>query len=428
MVTLKPHHRSKTRKKQCFAPGTDLFVPSVRSRGAPASGKTSVELFSGAGGLALATHMAGFHHHGLFEWNKDACSTLRANSLACTVPGLAHWHDKVTEGDISGVHFSDHAGADLVAGGPPCQPFSMGGKARGMEDPRDMIPHFIRAVSEVRPRAFIMENVRGLTRAAFANYLGYTILQLTHIELVRKKGEAWQDHFHRLQKHQTTTGSYDAASRYNVCYEVLNAANHGIPQCRERIFIVGFRADLDAQWSFPERTHTLDKLLWDQWVTGEYWEQQNAPRPATIPEALQRRVRSLHRPFEGIRPWKTIRQALDQLPDPFRDCDSAGAVFNHRFQPGARPYPGHTGSPYDLPSKALKAGGHGVPGGENMIAFSDGTYRYLTVREAARVQTFPDSWRFEGYWSEAMRQLGNAVPVELAKVVATSVAETLDAC
>lgn len=390
--------------------------------------KTSIELFSGAGGLALATHMAGFHHEGLFEWNKDACATLRSNSLACTVPCLSHWHDKITEGDVGKVPFTRYEGVDLVAGGPPCQPFSMGGKARGMEDPRDMIPHFIRAVREMRPRAFIMENVRGLTRAAFANYLSYTLLQLTHIELSRKKGEAWLAHFHRLQKHHTATAGDSSATRYHVCHEVLNAANYGIPQCRERIFIVGFRADLNANWSFPDRTHSLEKLLWDQWVTGDYWQEQNLPRPAVMPEFVERRLRTLHLPFEGIQPWRTIRQAVSDLPEPYEHFDSSGTVLNHRFQPGARPYPGHTGSPYDMPSKALKAGGHGVPGGENMIAFADGTCRYLTVREAARVQTFPDSWHFEGYWSEAMRQLGNAVPVDLAKVVAASVSRTLDEC
>ena len=113
------------------------------------------------------------------------------------------------------------------------------------------------------------------------------------------------------------------------------------------------------------------------------------------------------------------------LPKPSKSDAPLGEIHNHRMQPGARPYPGHTGSPFDSPSKTLKAGDHGVPGGENMIAFPDGSYRYLTVREAARVQTFPDAWRFEGVWSEAMRQLGNAVPVDLAAAVAKSVAATL---
>ena len=87
-----------------------------------------------------------------------------------------------------------------------------------------------------------------------------------------------------------------------------------------------------------------------------------------------------------------------------------------------RAYPGHTGSELDKPSKTIKAGVHGVPGGENMIRYPDGSLRYMTVREAARVQTFPDGYEFCGAWSEGMRQIGNAVPVELARVVAASVA------
>jgi DNA (cytosine-5)-methyltransferase 1 len=119
-----------------------------------------------------------------------------------------------------------------------------------------------------------------------------------------------------------------------------------------------------------------------------------------------------------------VRDAIQGLPTPRADRESK-EFSNHRLNPGAKAYPGHTGSPLDLPSKTLKAGVHGVPGGENMIAFEDGKVRYLTVREAARIQTFPDLWHFEGAWSEAMRQLGNAVPVGLAEVVAKSVAAKL---
>jgi DNA (cytosine-5)-methyltransferase 1 len=123
------------------------------------------------------------------------------------------------------------------------------------------------------------------------------------------------------------------------------------------------------------------------------------------------------------KPWQTVRDALMGLPDPERDDDSA--FLNHRFQPGARVYPGHTGSPMDEPAKTLKAGDHGVPGGENMVVLPNGKVRYFSVRESARLQTFPDEFVFHGSWSETMRQLGNAVPVTLAKIVATSIAERL---
>lgn len=102
-------------------------------------------------------------------------------------------------------------------------------------------------------------------------------------------------------------------------------------------------------------------------------------------------------------------------------------MANHVFNPGARSYPGHTGSPLDEPGKTLKAGDHGVPGGENMLLRPDGSVRYFTVREAARLQTFPDDYVFRGSWTETMRQLGNAVPVRLAEVIAGSVAATLRA-
>jgi site-specific DNA-cytosine methylase len=92
------------------------------------------------------------------------------------------------------------------------------------------------------------------------------------------------------------------------------------------------------------------------------------------------------------------------------------------FQDGAKVYPGHTGSPLDLPAKTLKAGGHGVPGGENMMVLENGDVRYFSVRESARLQTFPDGYVFHGSWTETMRQLGNAVPVTLGRQVAASVA------
>jgi DNA (cytosine-5)-methyltransferase 1 len=115
-----------------------------------------------------------------------------------------------------------------------------------------------------------------------------------------------------------------------------------------------------------------------------------------------------------------VRDALVGLPEPKED--GRGLDLNHRLQAGARIYPGHTGSPMDLPAKTLKAGGHGVPGGENMLVRLDGSVRYFSIRESARLQAFPDSYELHGAWGEAMRQLGNAVPVTLGQHMAASVA------
>jgi DNA (cytosine-5)-methyltransferase 1 len=197
-----------------------------------------------------------------------------------------------------------------------------------------------------------------------------------------------------------------------------------VPQRRERVFIVGFRHDLETTWSMPEQTHSLSALMHDQWVTGSYWERNNIAkknRPASpLSYAMSQtliRQRSLFE--EPLKPWKTVREALADIPNP--DKRAKHNFINHNPQPGAKAYPGHTGSPLDLPAKTLKAGGHGVPGGENMVVNDDGSCRYFTIRESARLQTFPDMYRLHGAWGEAMRQLGNAVPVELARQVMQSV-------
>jgi DNA (cytosine-5)-methyltransferase 1 len=131
------------------------------------------------------------------------------------------------------------------------------------------------------------------------------------------------------------------------------------------------------------------------------------------------------RPNDERRAWRTVRDALVGLPDPEKEPSAASLIRDHRFQAGVKFYKGHTGSALDMPAKALKAGDHGVPGGENALVRPDGSGRYFTAREAARLQTFPDAYVLHGSWSEVMRQLGNAVPVSLAHVVAASVARKL---
>jgi DNA (cytosine-5)-methyltransferase 1 len=363
---------------------------------------------------------SGWHHSALIERNEHACSTIHLNE-ALGHPLAKGW--KLFPDDVQTIRYpelADHV--DMVAGGPPCQPFSLGGKHRAYQDKRDMFPEAVRAVRELRPGCFVFENVKGLLRQSFASYFHYIILQLSYPMLRRKTDEDWQSHLSRLERHHT--GSKETARSYKVVYRLLNAADYGVPQHRHRVFIVGLRSDLGKEWSFPEPTHSMDRLLWEQWVTGSYWDEHSIAKKhrPSIPHRLCGRIERLATDFALFPPdgkrCRTVRDAIAGLPDP---RDKRHTVPNHEFRDGARPYPGHTGSPLDEPSKALKAGDHGVPGGENMIALPDGTCRYYTVRESARVQTFPDDYVFSGSWTEAMRQIGNAVPVSLAAAVGESV-------
>jgi len=379
----------------------------------------SVELFSGAGGLAIGMSKSGFHHEMLVEFNKDAVATLVKNHDLGQAQ-IKNWDIK--HDDIKNISFKRFKNKiSVVAGGPPCQPFSLGGKHKAFNDDRDMFPQAVRAVRESRPDSFIFENVKGLLRKSFSSYFEYIILQLTYPNITKNQNEPWEDHLCRLEETHTK-GNYRGL-KYNVVFRLVNAADYGVPQRRERVFIVGFRSDLKIEWSFPKATHSKDSLLWQQWVTGEYWERLNvskSDRPKQMAEIkkLSSRLQNKYGLFEPEeKPWVTVRDAINDLPCPKKKND----YNNHKFRNGAKSYPGHTGSPIDEPSKTLKAGDHGVPGGENMIRYNDNSIRYFTVREAARLQTFPDDYHLSGVWSECMRQLGNAVPVSLAEVVAQSV-------
>lgn len=378
----------------------------------------SIELFAGAGGLGLGLHSAGFRPASVVEWDDYCVDTIRENQKL-GMRAVKGW--KVTHGDVRDVDFSAFEGKiGLVSGGPPCQPFSMGGKHAAYDDHRDMFPQAIRAVRQARPKAFVFENVKGLTRASFRNYFEYIRLQLEHPEIIKGDEESWQNHLARLEQHHTS-GSRDGLN-YRVVTQLLNAANYGIPQKRERVFFVGIREDLGKAFHFPHETHSRESLIWDQ-VMGEYWDRHRVAKKDRPEIFGSDRISRMSMPEEL--PWRTVADALVGLPDPTKKITSDIVVHNHRYQPGARSYPGHTGSPLHEPAKTLKAGVHGVPGGENMLRRTDGSVRYFTVRESARLQTFPDDYVFHGSWTETMRQLGNAVPVELAAVVGRSVAEQI---
>lgn len=376
------------------------------------TGYKAVELFAGGGGLLLGTSLAGFRHVRAVEWNHHACDTLRSNIRLGNplVSGL-----EVTEGDVRDVSWGrEFEGVDLLAGGPPCQPFSLGGLARAALDPRDMFPAFTRVLAELSPRAFICENVRGLTRASFADYYSYILMRLQHPEVVAHEGETWREHHERLCREHTDGISADL--RYEVVPTVVDAADYGVPQRRSRVIIVGFRSDVRASWAFPKPTHSQASLLACK-ECGAYWERHGIAPPEGIGSM------ALALEASDLAPWRTVRDAICDMPTP-----KAGGVsgwLQHERRANARSYPGHTGSSLDEPSKALKAGVHGVPGGENMFVGDDGSMRHYTTREAARLQGFPDLYNFEGSWSETMRQIGNAVPIELARKVAASISQCL---
>lgn len=351
----------------------------------------SVELFTGCGGLALGLSRAGFKHDALFEWDHDAVATVLHNKNA-GVEYVKHW--PIAKADVRDLHWDDFAGATLVAGGPPCQPFSIGGKHKGNADARDMWPHAVRAVAEAKPRAFLFENVRGLARPKFAGYLASIVDRLR----------------------QPISGL-----RYHVTVNKVNAADFGAPQQRHRVVIVGLRENEEVSAFSLEKTHTRERMLWDQFVTGTYWSDHDLePRLEGYAKRDASAVRKLR--DAGVKPkgerWVTVRDAFRGLGEP-------SGEGNHVFQPGAKIYPGHTGSPLDLPAKALKAGDHGVPGGENMMVRDDASVRYFTLREAARLQGLPDDYLFPRSWTESMRQIGNAVPCQLSEAVGKAIVETL---
>ncbi len=375
----------------------------------------SVELFAGGGGLALGIEQAGFRHIGLVERDHEACETLRANNC---VGGKRGW--PVYEADVRNIAFDQWAGkTHLLAGGPPCQPFSIAGKHLGNEDGRNMFPEVIRAVRALRPQAILLENVRGLTREAFRPYLDYILLQLRFPTVTAREGEDWMTHRNRLAFSASHGIKLDL--EYTVAPpSIMNLVDYGVPQNRHRLVIVALRADLNLDWTWPTPTHSRDALLYDQWVTGDYWKRHGLlqpPLPASLHAAVERLAAAS---APNAYPWRTVRDALSGLPEPV-DCYEHTTIPNHAGIPGARSYYGHSGSVYDWPAKTLKAGDHGVPGGENMLLREDGSVRYFTVRESARLQTFPDNYVFRASRTEAMRQIGNAVPVAVAELLARHV-------
>nr|WP_306265844.1 DNA cytosine methyltransferase [Pararhizobium sp. IMCC3301] len=377
----------------------------------------SLELFSGVGGMALGLEAAGFKHLDLVESDEFCVATLNrnirkglllSNGMAASCVDIHDYDFRPLEDQLW-----------LLSGGPPCQPFSLGGSHRAALDPRNMFPQALRAVREARPKAFLFENVPGLLRPRFRNYFEYLRLCLSFPEISELVGETWEEHHRRLERYQTS--SVGSGCGYRVISQLINVADFGVPQRRSRVFLVGIRDDLKIGWSFPSPTHSHAALNIHK-LSGEYYDRHRIKPPEMDANQLIRQENKFLDP--ELLPWVTLRDALSDLPDPEMPGEN-NHIEGHEFKPGARIYKGHTGSDLDLPSKTLKAGVNGVPGGENMLVKDCGSVRYLTIRECARVQTFPDNYSFHEIWSRAVRQLGNAVPMKIATILGMSLKKAL---
>ncbi len=310
------------------------------------------------------------------------------------------------EGDIRMVDFTGWAGAvDVVAGGVPCQPWSLGGVHKGYDDRRNMWPELFRCVRETRLRAILAENVRGLLRPSFRAYYEYILRELAAPFEERVDGEDWRDHDRRLTK---ALGDRDAnpERRYDVKYLLVNAAGYGVPQVRHRVFVVAFRRDLGlADWEFPAPTHSEAALLRDQAV-GRYWRRHGLPpRPAAT--AFQGPIP------DGTLPWRTVRDAIGDMPEPLDPLEAKRehpGWTHHVGWPGAREYRGHTPKAAGgRENRIVTVGGQTVLGSVALRRKHDGrrVYAYLRwsdhgrtserylgeVDQLSRAQNLAQAWR-----------------------------------
>lgn len=330
----------------------------------------SIELFAGAGGLALGLENAGFEAIALNEVDHDACETLRKNR--------PQWN--VLEGDVSKIDFSQYVGVDFVSGGFPCQAFSYAGNRHGFEDTRGtLFFEFARVIRETRPKVFLGENVRGL----LTHDNGRTLEVIRSV--IRELGYTL------------------------VEPKVLKAIFYRVPQKRERLVLIGIRNDLadylsDFQWPSPaQRVYTVRDAL----KKGDLFRQDVPASP-------------------GVYYTKWKADIIAKIPPGgyWRDLpvDLQKKLLKGSFHLGG----GKTGIgrrlSWDEPSLTLTC----APAQNQTGRCHPLETRPLTVREYARIQTFPDDWDFSGSLMSQYKQIGNAVPVNLAEAIGRSLVALLN--
>jgi DNA (cytosine-5)-methyltransferase 1 len=327
-----------------------------------------VELFAGAGGLAIGLENAGLKCVALNEIDKYACQTLRTNR--------PNWN--VLEGDIKNFIFSTFKNkVDIVTGGFPCQAFSYAGKKLGLSDARGTLFYeFARVVQEINPAICLGENVRGL---------------LSH-----ENGKTLQGMISVL----------DEIGYRVVPVQILKAINYRVPQKRERLILIGIRKDIDLNFEYP-KPHNKIFTLKDALMKGELFN-------SDVPKS------------DGAKYPKNKKKVLDLVPPKgyWRDLplDIQKEYMGGSFYLGG----GKTGMArrigWDEPSLTLTCS----PAQKQTERCHPDETRPFTVREYARIQTFPDNWRFSGPLSQQYKQIGNAVPVNLGQEIGYSIVKFLN--
>lgn len=383
----------------------DTFRPQTASRQraqADIPSATAIEMFAGAGGLATGLHQAGFELVDIIESDDACCRTLRANARHFG------WKDEsdLQAHDVRDVDFSSYSGVTLLSAGAPCQPFSRGGNRRGRHDDRDMFPEVVRAIAECRPRAFVIENVRGLLFHDSINYLESIMARLRNPTEEDPSTPGSEDFYHLRAPKPSRRDAYRVERR------ILDAADFGLAQHRPRLFIVGV-AQEESDFCWPLGGFSRASLIEDL-RSDAYWDEHPDVAKAAITRARSRLPKQPLR-RSGQR-WRTLRDITTALGPPARTETEATFPW-HVHVPGARLYGKHTGSRIDWVAKTVKAGVHGSPGGEHILLASPRRFRYLTVRECAELQGFPRNYVLPDKRTPAMRQLGNAVPVAVAKAL-----------
>lgn len=346
----------------------------------------------------------------VIDSDRHACETIRANAI----PPRRYTDGWLVEcADVRSLDYTDIGAIDLLSAGAPCQPFSPGGLHLGSDDHRNMFDEVIRAVDVVRPKAFVLENVRGLLFERNKPYFDFLTAQL--------RFPSWNPRRFRSRDNFVAKASKQPLDlhEYRVSWQLMNAADFGAPQHRVRLVIVGMRSD-SPEWQWPTGRFSREALV-RALHQDRYWDHHRVS--VRKRNEVRRTLPPRPRHVEGTSRWRTVRDLQRTIGEPLRGSSPADPW--HVVVPGARLYAKHTGSRLDWPSKTVKAGVHGTPGGEHVVVDGRGVHRYFTVRECAALQGLPRDYALPEWRSVAMRQIGNAVPVPLAQALGDGLASVL---